>query len=143
MYINFITFYQDLYCSPCTKALLDLILITAALFTTKLIMQLFIRNLNWYNITLACISRSNKSTSKKKFYEELGLGFLQHHRWYRFYFYKFYENEFLQYLFKLTPVRTSEYSTRNMQIVPFFKTRHNFLKNIPSCQSLDNVLVLI
>ena len=45
------------------------------------------------------------------------------------YFYKFYKNELPQYLFKLIPVRSSEYSTRSMQNVPFFNTRHNF-KNI-------------
>ena len=66
-------------------------------------------------------------TSKENFYEEL---VLERCHWYRklSYFYKFYKNEFLQYLFKLILVRSSEYSTRSMQNVPFFKTRHNFLK---------------
>ena len=32
------------------------------------------------------------------------------------------------FFFKLIPVRSSKYSTRSMQNVPFFKTRHNFFK---------------
>ena len=82
-----------------------------------------------YNSCLA-LTGTIKGTSKEKFYEELGLESLQHHRLYRklSYFYKFYKNELPQYLFKLIPVRSSEYSTRNMQNDPFFKTRYNFLK---------------
>ena len=89
---------------------------------------------------LACIN-----TSKEKFYEKLGLESPQHSLWYRklSYFYNFYKNEFLQYLFKLSPVRSSEYSTRSMQNIPFFKTRHNFLKNISSYQPLYNEIILI
>ena len=44
------------------------------------------------------------------------------------YFYKFYKNESPQYLFKLIPARSSEYTSRSMQNVPFYKTRHNFFK---------------
>ena len=62
-----ITFYQDRHCSPYTKALSRLFSITV-IFTTKLIMQLFIRNWNWYKIMLACINRSKKSYFKREFF---------------------------------------------------------------------------
>ena len=69
-----------------------------------------------------------RSTLKQKPYEELGLGSLKHRRWYRklSYFCKFYENEYRQYLFKLILLRSSGYTTRIMQDIPFFKTRQIF-----------------
>ena len=82
-----------------------------------------------YNAYLA-LTGAIRGTSKEKFYEELGLESLQQHRLYRklYCFYKFYKNELSQYLFKLIPVRSSAYSSRSMQNLPFFKTRHNFFK---------------
>ena len=82
-----------------------------------------------YNDFLA-LTGAIRGTSKEKFYEELGLESLQHRHLYRKLscIYKFYENKLLQYLFKLIPVRSSVYSNRSMQSVPFFKTRHNFFK---------------
>ena len=79
-----------------------------------------------YNACLA-LTGAMIGTSKEKFYEELSLKSLQHRRLYRklSYFYKFHKNQFPQYLFKLIPVRGSEYSTRSMQNIPFFKTRYN------------------
>ena len=44
------------------------------------------------------------------------------------YFYIFYKNESPHYRFRLISVRSSEYSSRNMQNVPFYKTRHNLFK---------------
>ena len=71
----------------------------------------------------------SKGTLNEKFYEELGLQSLQHRLIYRklSYFYKFYKNELLQYLFRLIHLRSSEHST-SMGNVPFSKVRHNFLK---------------
>ena len=82
-----------------------------------------------YNAYLA-LTGAIRGTSKEKFYEELGLESLQQHRLYRklYCFYKFYKNELSQYLFKLIPVRSSTYSSRSMQNLPFFKTRHNLFK---------------
>ena len=84
-----------------------------------------------YNPCLA-LTWAIRGTSKEKFYEELGLESLQHCRLYRKLsnFYKFYKNEFPQYLFKLIPVRCSEYSNRTMQNISFFKTRHNIFKKM-------------
>ena len=98
-------------------------------------MQLFIRTGTIY--CLPALIGAIRGTSKVKFFQELGLESLQHRRWYRklSYFYKFYKNELL-HLFKLIPIRSSEYSTRSMQSVPFFKTRDIFLKNNFSYQSL-------
>ena len=55
---------------------------------------------------------------------------VQHRRWYRKLscFYKFYKIESTLYLFKLISIRSSQYSSRSMQNVPFYKTRHNFFK---------------
>ena len=89
---------------------------------------------------LGCISRSKKSYFKREIYEELGLQSLHYCRRHRklSYFYKFYKNELPQYLFKLISVGSSEYSTSSMQNDPFFKTRHNVLKNISFWQPLYN-----
>ena len=83
-----------------------------------------------YNACLA-IAGAIKGTSKEKLYEELGLESLQLLRWYRKLscFCKLFNNEHLHYLFKLISSRSSGYVTRRMQNIPFFKTRHTFLKN--------------
>ena len=67
-----------------------------------------------------------RGTSKEQFYEKLGVESLQHRRWYRklSFFYKLSKNGFPQYLFELIGLRSSEYSTRCTQNVPFFKARH-------------------
>ena len=39
------------------------------------------------------------------------------------------QHEHHHYLFKLIPSRSSSYVTRNIHSIPFFKTRHTFLKN--------------
>ena len=83
-----------------------------------------------YNVSLA-ITGAIRSTSRKKFYNKLGLGSLQAKRWYGklCYFYKFYVFRQLGYLFNLSPVRTSNYRTRNEDDVPYFNIRHSFFKN--------------
>ena len=59
------------------------------------------------NSTLALI-RAIRGTSKEKFYEELGLKYLQRRCLNRkSYFHKFYKNELSKYLFKSIPVRSS------------------------------------
>ena len=83
-----------------------------------------------HNACLA-ITGAIRETSKGKVYEELGLESLQLRRWFRKLscFYKLFNNEHPHYLFKLIPSRSSSYVTRNIHNIPFFKTRHTFLKN--------------
>ena len=56
---------------------------------------------------------------------------LQLRRWFRTRscFYKLFNSEHPHYLFKLIPSRRSSYVTKNIHSIPFFKTRHTFLKN--------------
>ena len=83
-----------------------------------------------YNACLA-IKGAIRGASKEKLYDELGLESFQLRRWYRKtgYFYKFYRNESPQYLFKLVSLGYSFCTTRNAENIPFFKTKHNVLKN--------------
>ena len=83
-----------------------------------------------YNACLA-ITGAIRGTSREKLYEELGLESLQLRRWFRKLscFHKLFKSEHPYYLFKLIPSRRSSYVTRNIQNIPFFKTRHTFLKN--------------
>ena len=55
---------------------------------------------------------------------------LQLCRWFRKLscFYKYFNSEHPHYLFKLIPSRSSSFVTRNIHSIPFFKTRHTFLK---------------
>ena len=83
-----------------------------------------------YNACLA-ITGANRGTSREKLYEKLGLESLQLRRWFRKLssFYKLIKREHPHYLFKLILSRSSSYITRNIHNIPFFKTRHTFLKN--------------
>ena len=45
------------------------------------------------------------------------------------FFYKLFESEHLNYLFKLIPLRSPNYITRNIHNIPLLKTRHTFFKN--------------
>ena len=83
-----------------------------------------------YNTCLT-ITGAIRSTSREKLYEELGLEYLRLRRWFRKLscFYKLSKSEHPHYLFKLIPSRSSSYITRNIHNIPFFKTRHTFLKN--------------
>ena len=76
-------------------------------------------------------NRSNQRHPKEKLYQELGLESLQLHRWFRKLscFYKLFNSEDRHYFFKLILLRSSSYVTRNIYHIPFFKTRHTFLKN--------------
>ena len=67
LYVNFITFYQDLHCSSYIKPLSGPISITATLFTTNV----------YY---LHSLTGAIKGTSKDKLYEELGLESMQYRR---------------------------------------------------------------
>ena len=78
-----------------------------------------------YNACLA-ITGAIRGTSREKLYEELDLDSLQLRRWFRKY--KLFNNEHPHYLFKLIPSRSSSYVPRNIHSIPFFKTRHSFLK---------------
>ena len=49
-----------------------------------------------------------------------------------------FNNKHPHYLFKLIPSRSSSYVTRNIRNIPFFKTRHTFLKALSSRQLLMN-----
>ena len=83
-----------------------------------------------YNACLA-ITGAIRGTSREKLYEELGLESLQLGRWFRklFFFYKLFNSEHPNSLFKLIPLRSSNYITRNIHNIPLLKTRHAFLKN--------------
>ena len=61
-----------------------------------------------------------RGTSREKLYEELGLESLQLRRWFRklSVFYKLFNNEHPNYLFKLIPLRSSNYVTRNIHDIP-------------------------
>ena len=82
---------------------------------------------------IACLAITGaiRCTSREKLYEELGLESLQLRRRLRklSYFYKLFNGEHPHYLFRLIPSRRSSYVSRNIHNIPFFKTRHTFLKN--------------
>ena len=79
-----------------------------------------------YNACLI-ITGAIRGTSKEKLYKETGLESLQLGRFYRKLscFYKFFNSKHPHYLFKLRP----GYVTRSIHNIPFFKTRHTFLKS--------------
>ena len=83
------------------------------------------------NNTCLAIIGAIRGTSREKLYEELGLESLQLSCCFRKLtcFYKIFNSEHPHYLFKLIPSRSSNYVTRNIHSIPFFKTRHTFLKN--------------
>ena len=83
-----------------------------------------------YNACLA-ITGAIRSTSREKFYQELGLESLQLRCWYRkvCLFYEVFKNEHPKYLFNLIPVRSTPYATRTVGSIPLIKTKHNFFKN--------------
>ena len=83
-----------------------------------------------YNACLA-ITGAIRGTSREKLYEELGLESLQLRCWFRKLscFYKLFNSKNPCYLFKLIPSTIASYATRNMNNIPFFKTRHSFFKN--------------
>ena len=56
---------------------------------------------------------------------------LQLRRWFRklSFFYELFNSEHLNYLFKLIPLKSSNYVTRNIHNIPLLKTRHTFFKN--------------
>ena len=84
-----------------------------------------------YNACLA-ITGAIRGTSREKLYEELGLESLQLRRWFRklSFFYKLFNSEHPNYLFKLIPLRSSNYVTRNIHNIPLLKTRHTFFKKL-------------
>ena len=90
-----------------------------------------------YNACFA-ITGTIRGTLREKLYQELGLESLQLRRWFRKLscFYKLFKGEHPDYLFKLIPLRMSSYVTRNIHDIPFFKTRHTFLKSASSSQQL-------
>ena len=83
-----------------------------------------------YNACLG-ITGSIQGTSKEKLYQMLGLESPQLQHWYRKLgmFYKICKNKIPQYLFKVIPVKTYAYATRNVDNIPCFKIRNNLFKN--------------
>ena len=69
--------------------------------------------------------------SNRKLYQELSLGSLQLHRWYRnlCLFYKIFKNLSAAYFFNLIPARKTHYSLRNSGNISCFNTKHNFFKH--------------
>ena len=68
-----------------------------------------------YNVCLS-ITGAIRSTSRENLYVELGLESLQQRLWYRklSWVYRLFNSEHPRYLFKLIPLRSSRYVTRNM-----------------------------
>ena len=69
-------------------------------------------------------------TSKEKLYQQLKLESLEKRRWDRklCYFYKIFNKQFSIYLLNIILVSSRSYFTRNVENVPSFKVRHDFLK---------------
>ena len=71
---------------------------------------------------------------KEKIYQELGFESIWFRvcRWYGklCIFYKVLNNECLQFLFNLIPVRCTLYPTQKAPNISLFNTNHNFLKNL-------------
>ena len=91
-------------------------------------------NAPFHQKLVRCLSRNNRSNKrhfKGKIYEELSLESLQLCCWFRKLscFYKLFNGKHPHCLFKLIPSRSSSYATRNIRIIPVFKTRHTFFKN--------------
>ena len=82
-----------------------------------------------YNVCLA-LTGAIRGTSKEKIYQELGLESLQICQWYRklCLFYKIYKNQSPSYLYNIIPTTNTHYTFRNLEKVPYFKTKHNFFK---------------
>ena len=72
-----------------------------------------------------------RGTSREKLNEKLGVESRYLRRWFRklSYFYKLFNSEHHNYLFKLIPLRSSKYVIKNIHNIPFLKTRHTFLKS--------------
>ena len=83
-----------------------------------------------YNACLA-LTGAIRGSSKEKIYQELGFESLRVRRWYKkpFLFYKILNNEHLQHLFNLIPVRPTLYPARNPLNIPLFNANHNIFKN--------------
>ena len=96
----------------------------------KLITHHIIKNQNCYS-TMLVSEQQEQSEAREKLYEKLGLQSLQLLRWFRKLscLQKLRDIKYSRYLFKLIPSRSSSYVTRNIHNIPFFKTRHTFLKN--------------
>ena len=77
------------------------------------------------------ITGAIRGSSKEKIYQELGFESLRVRRWYRkrCLFYKVLNNEHLQYLFNLIPIRPMLYPTRKVLNIPLLNANHNFFKN--------------
>ena len=77
------------------------------------------------------IAGAIRGTSKETLYEETGMESLQLFCCYRKLscFYKLFNSKHPHYLFKLIPTGSSGYVTRSIHNIPFFKTRHTFLKS--------------
>ena len=75
--------------------------------------------------------RSYQGTSKEKLYQELRLESLQLRRWFRklCLFPKFFKNEYHKYLINIIPVKSTPYTTRNMNSFCHLNTKRNFFKN--------------
>ena len=84
-----------------------------------------------YNASLA-ITGAIRCSSREILYNELYLELLYARQWYQklCYLYNFYVLKQLEYLFNLTPVRTSNYKTKDAEDVPYFNLRNNFFKNL-------------
>ena len=83
-----------------------------------------------YNACLV-ITGAIRGTSWEKLYEELDLKSLKLRRWFRKLscLDKLFNSEHPSYLFKLIPLRSSNYTTRNIHNIRLLKTSHTFFEN--------------
>ena len=83
-----------------------------------------------YNAALA-ITGAIRGTSTEKLNQELGLESLRKRRWYRklCYFFKIFEGQSPEYLFRILPSVSKAYNPRTNGKIPLFSGKHNFFIN--------------
>ena len=93
------------------------------IFSSKIIIH--------YNSALA-LTRAIRGSSREKFYQELGLEFLQLRWWYRKLccFYKIYNKLAPGYLTQLIRTCNEAYQTKHFANIPSLSFKHNFSKNV-------------
>ena len=72
-----------------------------------------------------------RGTSREKLYQELGLDSLRKRISYRklCYFFKIFEGQSPEYLFRILPSVSKAYNTRTNDKIPLFSGKHNFFTN--------------
>ena len=84
-----------------------------------------------YDTALA-ITGAIRSSSREKFYQELGLESLKSRRWYRklCLFIKLKKNKYPSYFFDIIPKVLSTRTTRNHNSIPLFNVKHEYSETL-------------